>query len=86
MSYLSMGNNSEINTHSHVSAAKKDMRHTSVLFTRITKSPFSAPHTYIFITTVPISIKFTYFMPSVYMTLTAKFEENQISSLQDIHF
>ena len=46
-----------IKTHVRVSAAKKDMRHTSVLFTGTAKSPFSTPH--ISITTGPVSIKFT---------------------------
>ena len=53
-----------IKTHSRVSAAKKDVRHTRVLFTGISKSPFSTPH--ISITTRPISIKFMYYMPSIY--------------------
>ena len=35
------------------------------------------------ITTEPISIKFTHFMPSIYMTLHTKFEENWLSSLCD---
>ena len=47
-----------IKTHGCVSAAKKDVRHTSVLFTGTAKSPFLTPH--ISITTGPISIKFTY--------------------------
>ena len=47
-----------IKTHGHVSAAKKDVQHTSVLFTGTAKSPFSTPH--ISITTGPISIKFSY--------------------------
>ena len=34
----------------------------------------------------PILIKFTYFMPSIYMTLHTKFEKNRLSSLQDIRF
>ena len=46
-----------------MSEAKKDVRHTSVLFTGTAKSPFSTPH--ISITTGPISIKFTYFMPQL---------------------
>ena len=33
------------------------------------------------ITTGPISIKCTYFMPSIYTTLHTKFEENRLSSL-----
>ena len=68
-----------IKTHGRVSAAKKVMWHTSVLFTGTAKSPFSTPH--ISITTGPISIKFTYFMPSIYTTLHTKFEENRLSSL-----
>ena len=43
-----------IKTHGRVSAVKKDVRHTSVLFTGTAKSPFSTPH--ISITTRPISI------------------------------
>ena len=54
----------------------------SVLFTGTAKSQFSTPH--ISITTGLISIKFTYFMPSVYATLHTKFEENQICSLWDM--
>ena len=52
-----------IKMHSHVSAAKKVVWHTCVLFTRTTNLPFSTPH--ISITTGPISIKFTYFMPYI---------------------
>ena len=63
---------------------KSYMRHTSMLFTRTAESPFLTPH--ISITTGPISIKFTYFMPFIYTTLHTKFEENRISSLQDMHF
>ena len=77
----------DIKTHSRVSVAKEDVWHTNVLFTLFTgtiKSPFSTPH--ISITTEPISIKFNYFMPSIYMTLCIKFEENWLSSLRDIHF
>ena len=48
------GNSSFIKTHDHVSAAKKDVWHTSVLFTGTAKSPFSTPH--ISITTGLISI------------------------------
>ena len=43
-----------IKTHGHVSAAKKEVQHTSVLFTGTTKSLFSKP--LISITTGPISI------------------------------
>ena len=68
----------KIKTHSRVSAAKEDVRHTSVLFTGKAKSPFSTPH--ISITTGPISIKFKYFMLSIYTTLHIKFEENWLSS------
>ena len=68
-----------IKTHGRVSAAKKDVQHTSVLLIGTAKSPFSTPH--ISRTTTPISINFTYFMPSIYTTLHTKFEENQLSSL-----
>ena len=67
-----------------MSVAKEDVWHTSVLFTGIAKSPFSTP--YISITTGPISIKFTYFMSSIHMTLHTKFEENRFSSLRDMCF
>ena len=68
-----------IKTHGRVSAAKEVMWHTSVLFTGTAKSPFSTPH--ISITTGLISIKFIYFMPSIYTTLHTNFQENQLSSL-----
>ena len=53
-------------THGCVSVAKKDVRHTSVLFTGTAKSPFSTPC--ISITIELISIQFTYYMPSIYTT------------------
>ena len=85
MSLLVMHSNCfEIKTHGHVSVAKKDVQHTSVLFTGTTKLSFSTPH--ISITTTPISIKFTYSMPSIYMTLHIKLDEKRLSSLQDICF
>ena len=71
-----------IKTYSRVSAAKKAVWHTSVLFTATANSPFSTPH--ISITTGPISIKFTYFMPSIYATQHTKFERNRPSSSQDM--
>ena len=52
---------SSIKTHGHVSAVKKAVRHTSVLFTGTTNLPFSTSH--ISVTTGKISIKFTNFMP-----------------------
>ena len=60
----------QIKTHGRVSAAKKDVGHTSVLFTKTAKSPFSTPH--ISITTRLISIKFTYFMPCIYTDCTCQ--------------
>ena len=63
-----------IKTHSCVSVAKKAMWCMSVLFTGITNSPSSTPH--ISIATGLISIKFTYFMPSIYATLHTKLERN----------
>ena len=65
-----------IKTHSRVSAAKKAVWHTSVLFTGTTNLPFSTP--LISLATGPIS-----FMPSIYATLHIKFEENQPSSSRD---
>ena len=58
-----------IKTQGCVLAAKKNVQCTSVLFTGTTKSPFSTPH--ISITTNLISIKFTYYMPSIYTCETA---------------
>ena len=63
-----------IKTHGSVSSAKKVVWHTNV-FTGTTNLPFSSPC--ISITTALISIKFTYFMPSIYPTLHTKFEGNQ---------
>ena len=71
-----------IQTQGCVSAAKKVMWRTSVLFTGTTNLPFSTPH--ITITTGLLSIKFTYFMPSIYATLHTIFEENKPSSSQDM--
>ena len=71
-----------IKIHGCVSAAKKAVWHTSVLYTGTANSPFSTP--LISITTGPISIKFTYFMPSIYMTLHIKFEGNRCSSSWDM--
>ena len=72
----------KIKTHGRVSAAKKAVWHTSVLFTGTANLPFSTPH--ISITTGPLSIKFTYFMPSIYATLNTKFERNWLNTLRDI--
>ena len=71
-----------IKTHGCVSVAKKAVWRTSVLFTGTANSPFSAPR--ISITTGPISIKFTYFMPSIYATLHTIFERNRSSSSRDM--
>ena len=65
-----------------LSVAKEAVCRTSVLFTGTANSPFSTPH--ISITTVPISIKCIYFMPSIYATLHTKFEGNRLSSLRDM--
>ena len=70
---------SQIKTHSCVSAAKKTVWCTSVLFTETANLPFSTPH--VSIATGLISIKFTYFMPSIYVTLH---ERNQLSSSPDM--
>ena len=71
-----------IKTHGRVSAAKKAVWHTSVLYTRTANSLFSAPC--ISIPTEPISIKFTYFMSSIYATQHTKFERNRCSSSRDM--
>ena len=68
-----------IKIHGHVSLAKEDVQHTSVLFTGTAKSLFSTPH--ISITTGSICIKFTYFMPCIYTTLHTNFKENWLCSL-----
>ena len=62
-----------IKTHCRVSATKKAMWRTSVLFTGTANLLFSTPR--ISITTGPISIKFTYFMPSIYATLIPNLKE-----------
>ena len=70
-----------IKTHSSVSAAKKtkkDVWHTSVLFTGTAKLPNSA--FCISKTTKPISTKFIYFMPYIYTISHIKFEGNRFSS------
>ena len=70
-----------IKIHSSVSAAKKpkeDTRHTSVLFTGTVKLPNSA--ICISKTTLPISTKFTYFLPYIYTTSHIKIEGNSFSS------
>ena len=77
-------NSYSIKTHSRVSVAKKDVRHTNVFFTGTAKSPFSTP--YVSITATPISIKFIYFISSIYMILHTKCEENRISSGWDMRF
>ena len=48
----------EIKRHGCVSAAKKDVQHTGVLFTGTSKSPFSTSHKYNY-----WSNKFTYLCP-----------------------
>ena len=80
-SVLSTGT-ANFKTYNRVSVAKKAVWCTSVIFTGTSNLLFSNPH--ISITTGPISIKVTYFMPSIYATLHAKFERNQPSSLQDM--
>ena len=75
----------KIKTHSSVSVAKKtkeDVRHTSVLFTGTVKLPTSA--FCISKTTIPISTKFTYFLPYIYTTSHMKIKRNSFSSSQDI--
>ena len=69
-----------IKTHSSVSAAKKPKEdgHTSVLFTGTVKLPNSA--ICISKTTLPISTKFTYFLPYIYTTSHIKIEGNSFSS------
>ena len=68
-----------IKTHGHMLVAKKDVLHTSVLFTGTAKLLFSTPR--ISVTTGPICTKFKHFMPSVYTILHTKFEGNLLSNL-----
>ena len=56
--------------------------HSSVLFTGTAKLPNLA--FCISKTTVPISTKFTYFLPYIYTTSHFKIEGNSFSSSQDI--
>ena len=72
-----------IKTHTCVSAAKKAVWHTSVLITGTANLPFSTSR--ISITTWLISMKFTYFMHTIYATLHTKFEGNWPSSLGDTY-
>ena len=60
-----------------VSSQERRATYKCVIY-RIAKSPFSTLH--ISKTAKLISIKFIYFMPSIYTTLHTKFEENWISS------
>ena len=76
--------NQIIKAQGYVSVAKKDVQHTSALFTGTAKSPFSTPC--ISITAGPISIKFTYFMASIYTSLYTKFEVNRLSSFWNTCF
>ena len=62
-----------IKTHSCLSVVKKAIWHRNVLLTGSANLLFSTPH--IYITTGSISIKFTYFMPSIYTTLHTTFEK-----------
>ena len=57
----------------HVLVTMKDVWQTSVLFTGNTKLLFSTPC--ISTTTWPICTKFTYFMPSIYITLHTKCDQ-----------
>ena len=71
-----------IKIHGRVSVAKKAVWHTSVLLTGTVNSPFSTPC--ISKITWLISIKCTYFMPSIYANLHTKFERNLPSSSRDM--
>ena len=59
----------KIKTQGHVPVAKKDVWHTSVLFTGTAKSLFSTPR--ISITTGPISIQFTYYISAFHIHVLA---------------
>ena len=67
------------NTRSCVNGQESCVMH-NVLFTVTAYSLFSTPR--ISITTGLISIEFTYFMPSIYLTLHTKFEGNLCSTVQ----
>ena len=66
-----------IKTHGRVSAAKKAVWRTRVLFSTGTPNLLTPR---IPISTELISIKFAYFIPSIYATLHTKCERNQPSS------
>ena len=70
-----------IKTHGRMSmsAAKKDVQHTSVLFAGTTKWLILTPH----VSTITVPI-YTKFMPFIYTTSHTKCEENQFSSLPHI--
>ena len=82
MLYVFITNICIIKTHSCVFAAKKDVRHTSVLFTENANLPFSIPH--ISITSKVISIKILVFFTLHMKTQHIKCEEHWLSSSQDI--
>ena len=76
-----------IKTHGHihvcVSGQESHVAHKWVtVFIGTGNLPVLTPHTSI--TTWLISIKLTYFMPSIYATLHTKVEENQPSSSRDM--
>ena len=66
----------------HVSVAKKNVWHSSVLFTGAAKFSFSTPH--ISTTTRLLCILNLYIFSFIYTTSLAKFEENPFSSSRDI--
>jgi len=63
-------------------AAKKVVHTTRVLFTQTEKLPISTSRSSK--TTEPISTKFIYFMPSIYLTSHTKFDGDRASSSQDM--
>ena len=75
----------DVKTRRHVSVAKKmkkDMQHTSALFTGNLKLPNSA--FCISKTTKPISTKFIFFLPYICTTLHIKVKGNRFSIFQNL--
>ena len=84
MHYINIGvGQISIKTRGSVSAAKKTVWRTSVLFTRTPVSTFSA---YCSLKTIgAISTKFIYVLPPIYTTSQTKFERNSPRNLLVIH-
>ena len=70
-----------------MSAAEKDVRHTSVLFTGTAELPFLYLYNYVlgrFIPNLHLYIKCTSNLHHIYTALHTKFEENPFGNLQHL--